>query len=108
MSFTGVWNVVSSPDFDDTYLRMEVSPYIELEQQGEQLTGEYHVGLQQGDINGRLEDDTHALFSFEGMDEMDEVDGAGTLVLHGDRLTFTLMYHQGDDFTFECERRQGD
>ncbi len=27
MNFTGIWDVVSSPDFDDDYLRMEVDPY---------------------------------------------------------------------------------
>ena len=106
MSFTGEWDVIASPDFADDYLHMEVDPYITLEQQGKQVTGEYHVGLQQGDIDGRLPDDTHVVFSFEGMDEMEEVDGAGTITLNGDRLTFTLMYHEGDDFTFECERRQ--
>ncbi len=106
MSFTGDWDVIASPDFADDYLSMEVEPYITLEQQGKQVTGEYHVGLQQGDIDGRLQDDTHVVFSFEGMDEMEEVDGAGTITLNGDRLTFTLMYHGGDDFTFECERRQ--
>ncbi len=106
MSFTGEWDVVASPDFGDDYLRMEVEPYIRLEQQGKQVTGEYHVGLQQGDIDGRLQDDAHAVFSFEGMDEMDEVSGAGTITLNGDRLTFTLLYHQGDDFTFECERHR--
>ena len=106
MSFTGEWNVFASPDFDEQYLRMEVDPYIRLEQQGKQVTGEYRAVLQQGDIDGRLQDDTHVVFSFEGMDEMEEVDGAGTITLNGDRLTFTLMYHDGDDFTFECERRQ--
>ena len=106
MSFTGEWDVIASPDFADDYLSMEVEPYITLEQQGKQVTGEYHVGLQQGDIDGRLQDDTHVVFSFEGMDEMEEVDGAGTITLNGDRLTFTLMYHGGDDFTFECARHQ--
>jgi hypothetical protein len=38
------------------------------------------------------------------MDEMDMVNGAGTLLLEGDRLIFKLMYHQGDDYTFEGER----
>ncbi len=106
MSFADEWDVIASPDFDDKYLRMEVDPYIRLEQQGKQVTGEYHVGLQQGDIDGRLQDDAHAVFSFEGMDEMDEVSGAGTITLNGDLLGFTLMYHQGDDYTFECVRRQ--
>jgi len=30
MNFTGIWDVVSSPDFDDDYLRMEVSPYVKI------------------------------------------------------------------------------
>lgn len=106
MTFTGVWDVVASPDFDDDYLRMEVEPYIDLEQEGNRISGEYQVGLQQGTIDGRLRDDTHVFFSFEGNDEMDEVNGAGTITLNGDRLEFTLMYHQGDDYTFECERHR--
>jgi hypothetical protein len=28
MNFTGTWDVVSSPDFDDDYLRMEVAPHV--------------------------------------------------------------------------------
>ena len=44
------------------------------------------------------------MFSFEGMDEMDEVSGAGTATVAGNRLTLTLMYHQGDDYTFEATR----
>lgn len=106
MSFTGVWDVIASPDFAVDYLRMEVEPYISLEQEGKQVSGEYHVGLQQGGLDGRLKNDTHVLFTFEGNDEMDEVSGAGTITLNGDRLTFTLMYHQGDDYTFECVRRE--
>ena len=35
MSFTGTWDVVSSPDFDD-YLHMEVAPYVKLRQEGDQ------------------------------------------------------------------------
>jgi hypothetical protein len=39
------------------------------------------------------------------MDEMEEVHGAGTARLQDDRLVLTLMYHQGDDYTFEAARR---
>ncbi len=106
MSFTGVWDVIASPDFDDDYLHMEVDPYISLEQEGKQVTGEYHVGLQQGSIDGRVKGETSVLFTFEGNDEMDEVNGAGTITLKGDRLEFTLRYHEGDDYAFECVRRQ--
>ena len=62
--------------------------------------------VQSGDVDGRLEGDDRIVFSFEGMDEMDPVNGAGTATLKGDRMIFRLMYHYGDDFTFECERRR--
>ncbi len=106
MQFTGTWDVVSSPDFDKDYLFMEVAPYLRLHQDGNEIVGDYQVGLQTGNLDGRLEGADRCVFSFEGMDELDLVSGAGTLTLLGDHLTFKLMYHQGDEFTFECERRQ--
>ncbi len=107
MDFSGIWDIVSSPDFDDDYLSEEVSPYIKLSQSANGITGEYHMGYQQGDIDGRLEDEQRVTFSFEGMDEMDSVTGAGTLILQDDHhLVFKLMYHYGDEYTFECKRRE--
>jgi hypothetical protein len=105
MDFTGVWDVVSSPNFDQDYLHREDIPYLKLTQIGSSVDGEYLMGLQMGSIDGRLDGDGRVVFSFEGMDELDEVNGAGTAVLKGDSLTFTLMYHYGDDYTFECRRR---
>jgi hypothetical protein len=58
-----MWRIVSSPDFDDDYLRMEIEPY---------------VGLQQGEIDGRIEGEGRVGFSFAGMDELDEVHGRGS------------------------------
>ncbi len=107
MDFTGTWAVESSPDFDADYMKMVGEPYVRLRQEGDSLSGDYSIGLRNDDIDGRVEAGGRALFSFEGMDEMDEVNGTGTIAPHGDdRLTFTLMYHMGDDFSFEC-RRQG-
>jgi hypothetical protein len=106
MSFTCVWEVVSSPDFDDAYLNEEVEPYLKLKQLGKRVTSKYHAGLQQGSLDGRLQSDELVFFSFEGMDEHHAVNGAGTLTLRSDQLTFVLMYHEGDDFTFECKRRE--
>src|SRR3954447_9075754 len=105
MSFTGTWDVASSPDFDDDYLRLEGAPYIELREEDDRVTGDYQFGVSNGEIDGRVEGENRITFSFEGMDEMDEVNGRGTATLDGDRLTFTLMYHQGDDYTFECRYR---
>lgn len=96
--------IVSSPDFDDDYLRMEVEPYVELAQSGNRVSGIYHVGLQQGDIDGHLEGEGRVGFSFEGMDELDEVHGRGELRTEGARARFVLAYHQGDTFTFIYQR----
>ena len=104
MSFDGLWRIVSSPDFDDAYLAEETEPFVSLWQQGKQITGEYHVGYQSGGMDGKVQSDTQAVFSFEGNDEMEEVNGRGTLTLHGDKLTFVLEYHQADTYTFEAVR----
>jgi hypothetical protein len=104
MNVTGTWRIVFSPDFDDDYLRMEVEPHVELTQSGNRVSGSYHVGLQQGDIDGRIEGEGRVGFSFEGMDEMDEVHGRGWLEVDSSQARFVLAYHQGDTFTFICER----
>jgi hypothetical protein len=104
MSVTGTWRIVSSPDFDDDELQMEVEPYVELAQSGNRVTGSYHVGLQQGDIDGRIEAEGRVGFSFAGMDEMDAVHGRGELRAAGVQAHFVLAYHQGDTFTIICER----
>jgi hypothetical protein len=104
-SFTGTWQVVSSPDFDEGYLRMEVAPYVILKQSGDRVEGKYQVGLQTGTLDGWLERQNLMLFSFEGMDELEEMHGAGRATLSGDKLTFELRYYLGDEYVFECERR---
>lgn len=106
MDMFGRWKVVSSPDFDDEYLRMDVDPYVELRRDGKRVSGEYHVGLQQGGIDGRLEGDTRAVFSFEGADELDEVHGRGEFHIEGTQARFVLEYYLGDTFTFMCERSE--
>jgi hypothetical protein len=105
MDLTGTWDVVSSPDFDDDYLHTEVEPYVKLYRVGNRIEGEYHLGLQYGDLDGQMKGDNRAVFRFEGMDEMDPVDGTATAKLGGDRLIFVLSYGPGDEYTFECERR---
>jgi hypothetical protein len=48
--------------------------------------------------------DDSILSSFDGRDEM-EAYGAASAILRDDRLVLTLMYHQGDKYTFEATRR---
>ena len=105
MSVIGTWAIQSSPDFDASYLHMERPAYVTLRREGGRIVGEYQVGLQSGTLDGRERPDGSVLFSFDGIDEMDEVSGAGTATVEDDRLTLTLMYHQGDDYTYEGTRR---
>mgnify|MGYP001049200350 CR=1 FL=1 len=93
--------MASSPDFDDNYLYEETVPTVELRQSGTNVSGGFHIGLIVGSLDGKWEGD-NVLFSFEAMDEMDPVSGAGTITLRGDRLIFKLLFYYGDEFTFEC------
>jgi len=103
--FTGTWRVVSSPDLDEDYFQLqpEGEPHVKLRRRGRSVGGEYQIGLLSGEIDGRLHGD-RVLFSFAGMDEMEEVNGSGIVTMTGDRLTLTLKYHMGDEYTFECEK----
>ena len=83
---------------------MERPAFVTLRREGDRIAGEYQVGLQSGTLDGRERPDGSVHFSFEGIDEMDDVSGAGTASLQGDRLTLTLMYHEDDDYTFEATR----
>jgi len=101
--FVGEWQVVSSPDFDRDYLYMDTTPYIQVEGNGVKLTGSFHIGLIQGEFDGRLEG-KRVLFSFQAMDELEPVHGMGTMMIQGEQMEFRLHYHFGDDWTFICER----
>jgi hypothetical protein len=101
VDLTGTWRVISSLDFDDDYLHMETTPTLALRQQDTDVSGDFHIGLIAGSLDGRL-DGGRVLFSFEAMDEMDPINGAGTIMLQDDRLIFRLLIYFGDEFTFEC------
>ena len=97
MSFSGLWEIVSSSDFDDKYLHEEVAPYLTLKQAGKRVTGNYHVGLQQGSIDGRLQSVEQVFFSFEGMGSWDLLQRGGAapaLTLSG--LPSAVIWEQGD------------
>lgn len=107
VDLTGTWKVVSSLDLDDDYLYLETTPYVTLEQKGRRLKGEFQIGLISGSIDGQWEENS-ALFSFEGMEELDPVNGAGMIHMQDDRMILVLMLHMGDEFTFECKLAEDD
>jgi hypothetical protein len=99
VDFTGTWDVVSSPDFDDEYLRLT------FRQNGKFVKGEYEIGAMGGTIDGGAHSD-FVDFHFRGNDEMEEAFGEGQATLERERLIFELWQYLGDDWTFECERRR--
>ena len=103
----GTWVVISGPDFDDEYLSMETTPCVVLDQEDHEITGDFHIGLISGSLSGVIEGD-RVRFSFDGMDEMDPANGAGTITIQGETMTFTLEFHYGDVFTFDCVREGQD
>ena len=76
MDFNGIWRVVSSPDFDDEYLRLGGAPYVTFRQNGDFVKGEYEIGVMCGTINGGAHSD-FVDFHFQGNDEMEEAFGEG-------------------------------
>jgi hypothetical protein len=103
MDYSGVWDLVSANDLIER--QQEESSFVKLKQFGKTVDGEYCFGEQAGSIDGRIQDNGRIIFSFTGLDDLDEVSGAGTAVLHEDGLVLTLMYHYGDDFIFQCRRQ---
>ena len=59
-------------------------------------------GPRRGHIDGRPQNYGRIVFSFEGMDGPDLVNGAGLAWLEGACLHFQLLYHFGDDFAFSA------
>ena len=80
MDFNGIWRVVSSPDFDDEYLRLGGAPYVTFRQNGDFVKGEYEIGVMCGTINGGAHSD-FVDFHFPGSDEMEEAFGEGQATL---------------------------
>ena len=78
---------------------------MELRLAGDAVDGDYHIGLQTGVVDGWLWSEDRVIFTFQGTDEEEETNGAGMATIEGNRLTFTLKYHLGDQYAFECEHK---
>lgn len=102
MDFSGTYRVASSPDF---VLNPGERNRITLRQSGKFVKGEFDFSAQYGIINGNVHSD-FIEFDFHGNSDMEEAFGEGEATLEGDRMTLILRFYWGDEFTFECERRE--
>lgn len=85
----GHWNITAMDEFDDDYFGLgKQSPHLVLEKPDkfQAIRGEYVIGLSNGALDGALREfggETLVVFGYEGMDEMDFVNGGGWLRLTG-------------------------
>ncbi len=110
---SGKWKIIEMPDLTEDYLAESKDPHMRLtfSRRG-RVSGHYQYGLCQGELDGEVIAEREGMplemrFSFEGLDEMEQVNGYGVAVLSDDGKTLTgkLHYHLGDDWRFTCRRR---
>ena len=107
--FAGKWKVIEAVDMAEDDLSLSPDSYLLIQvNEKNVVTGSYQFGAQDGYIDGRFEKDNESLkliFSFEGWDEADLVNGSGTFgVESGDTFLFTMNYENGDTFRFRCQK----
>ena len=111
--FAGKWKVIEAVDMADDYLSLSPDPHllINMDEKNE-VTGSYQFGAQDGYIDGRFEKDKESLkliFSFEGWDDTDLVNGFGTFGFESeDTFLLTMHYHMGDTISFRCRATEND
>lgn len=105
-TFIGNWRITEMESWDADYFDMEVPAHITIRKD---LTGEFHFGLVQAQLDGRVEtkvDATRFEFSWSGFDENDPMTGRGWLKVIGDQAEGRIFIHLGDDSGLKAERMQ--
>ncbi|MEI9904848.1 MAG: hypothetical protein WDN06_21350 [Asticcacaulis sp.] len=102
MSLKGKWRIVEMPDFEADYPDMVEPAYILFEETG----GEFAFGCCTGHIWATSSTEAASIdFSWDGSDEMDEVNGNGSAELQPDgSLKGEICYHNGDEYSFIARR----
>ena len=100
--FTIRWHIVS---MDGWHVAEEDGlAFIEF---GVDPRGEFQFGLTSGSIDYGITEwggQPAAEWTWEGMDEMDPLDGRGWAVLEDDELHGMIFFHQGDESSFVAKR----
>ena len=103
--FIGKWHIYEMEMWDKDYFNMETQAYVEI---GPNNLGDFQFGLVSGSLDGYLEQvDSTQRFSFtwDGQDEMDEVNGSGWLrLVSTDEIEGLINLHLGDRSVFKAQR----
>lgn len=102
MSLTGRWRIVEMPDYVEDYPDMLEPAYILFEADG---SGEFAFGCVTGHIWSSSTSTRAIDFSWDGNDEMDQVNGDGDAELQPDgSLHGQICFHNGDEANFIARR----
>lgn len=99
MSLKGKWRIVEMPDFEADYPDLVEPAYILFAGDG---SGEFAFGCCTGHIWAASSTAAIGIeFSWDGSDEMDQVNGDGSAELQpDDSLHGEICYHNGDEYAF--------
>jgi hypothetical protein len=103
--FVGRWRITWMEQWDQDFVDAEVEGFFEFDSKH---NGSFQFGYVSGSIDYRLatRDDKPAVeFSWEGNDGMDQAQGRGWAVLHGDELSGTIFVNPGDESEFKAKRK---
>ena len=103
----GTWEIQTMDMWDEDYFNMETQAYIEVK---ENKTGIFQFGLVRGYFHWKIYDfdsSKRMEFTWEGNDEMEDVFGAGWVLLKSDNeIKGEFRFHNGDDSTFKATRKK--
>ena len=102
MSLKGKWRIVEMPDYEADYPDMVEPAYIFLDE----TTRASSPSAAVPDKSGReLTEATSIEFSWDGNDEMDQVNGDGWAELQPDgSLQGEIRFHRGDEYSFVARK----
>jgi hypothetical protein len=100
----GTWNIYEMDEWDEDYLHEEGQAFIEIKENG---LGEFHFAVVSANIDGEMSEKKFE-FTWEGMDEGDEISGRGWVKKKGkDKLDGYIKIHCGDSSKFKAEKTEG-
>ena len=104
MKYEGIWHIKKMSNWDEDFYNMEVQAYLNIKSHS---SGEFQFGLVSGQIDGeyvKYPDGNRFEFSWQGMDECEEVSGSGWLKIENDIMEGNICFFQGDTSTFLAHR----
>ncbi|OGB27755.1 MAG: hypothetical protein A3I66_07810 [Burkholderiales bacterium RIFCSPLOWO2_02_FULL_57_36] len=99
--FSGQWRIVWMDVWGQDYVDMEVPGHFTFGKNG---IGDFQFGLVQGQMDYRI-DGKRVEFSWDGMDECDEVSGRGFAEIVENELRGRIYIHLGDDSAFRAVKQ---